>query len=67
MDADSFQIVGIELSTSACMEEDLFPNLWCQANEVSELGKVHADTAYRGKECFDAVAQRGGEAIIDVP
>ena len=67
MDTDSFQIVGEKLSTSERTEGEIFPELLQQTDAAGKLGKVYADAAYRGKKCFDAVAKRGGEAIIDVP
>jgi len=63
MDADNFQIKAMELTASNIHEGKCFPAL---AEQIDAIGDMYADTAYMSQECFDAIAAKGGRAVIDV-
>ena len=63
MDPKTFGIVAVELTESNKADGKLLAPL---LENVDSVDKVYADAAYMYKECFDAVADKGGEALIDL-
>ena len=60
---DNFQIEAMELTKSNKTDGKVFPQL---ISPFLALGKIYADAAYMYQECFDAIAKKEGQAIIDL-
>jgi IS5 family transposase len=63
VDPDTFEIVAMKLTESNKHDGKIMPSL---LEDFSSLGKVYADAAYMEKDCFDAIADRGGTGVINL-
>lgn len=63
VNAQNMQAVSIALSSENVTDGHVMPLL---LKGAKNLGKVYADGAYLSKECFDSVAEAGGQAVIAV-
>lgn len=63
MDPDNFQIVAMELTDSKTSDGKVLPAL---LESIDEIGEAYADGAYMYKECFEAIDDKGGQAIINL-
>ena len=63
-DINSFQVLSVETTASNKNDGKTFPTL--MKDVKGKVGRVLGDAAYMSKKCFDVIASRGGEAVIDI-
>ncbi len=61
IDLNNRETAAIELTSVRVHDEKVLPFL---VKEQKDIGNVYADGAYVSKNCFDAIAEIGGEPII---
>ena len=60
---DTFDIVAMALTEAKTGDSKVLPQL---LEAIDQVGKVYADGAYMFKNCFDTIAAKGGQAIINL-
>ncbi len=63
VDGDSFQILSMQTTAANVHDDQVMASL---LKEQKNLKKVFADGAYISKSCFDAIAETGAKAMIDL-
>ena len=66
IDAQSLEIRAIEVTTNEVGDAPMLPELLNQIPVDEQIESVKADGAYDTKNCHQAIAERGAEAIIPV-
>ena len=63
---DTFEIMGMELRDNKTADCKMLPIILGRIKRLAKIGKVYGDKGYTSIKCFDAIANCGGEAIIDI-
>lgn len=63
---DTFDIVDMELKDNRAADCKMLPIILGRIKRSAKIGKVYGDKGYTSIACFDAIANCGGEAIIDI-
>ena len=61
VDPETFETVSLELTDSNTHDDQVMPELM---KDQKKVGNVYADGAYISKNCFDAIAATGAQAVI---
>jgi Transposase DDE domain len=64
IDEQTLEIRAVEVTTSHMGDAPMWPNLLQQIPPDQEIGLVTADGAYDTRKCYDAIADRGANAVI---
>lgn len=63
---DTFKIIDMELKDNRAADCKILPIILGRVKRSAKIGKVYGDKGYTSISCFDAIANCGGEAIIDI-
>jgi hypothetical protein len=63
VDPESMEVVAMELTRASIIDDEVMSDLMQGQRNV---GNVYADGAYISKNCFDSIAQAGGNAVIAI-
>ena len=63
VDPNNHEVVAAELTTHSVGDNEVLPDLLEQLGE-QPLGDVYGDGAYDTVECYRAIGERGGQAVI---
>ena len=63
---DTFEIVAMELKDNRAADCKILPIILGRVKCSAEIGKVYGDKGYTSIACFDAIANCGGQAIIEI-
>ena len=66
MRPDTFEIVAMELKDNRAADCKILPIILGRVKCSAEIGKVYGDKGYTSIACFDAIADCGGQAVIDI-
>ena len=64
IDAQTLEIRAIEVTSDAIGDAPMLPELLAQIPDDEPIASVSADGAYDTRDCLDAIAQRGAQAVI---
>lgn len=63
---DTFQIMDMDLKSNRSADCKMLPIILGRIKRSSKIGKVYGDKGYTSIACFEAIANCGGQAIIDI-
>ena len=64
IDEETLEVRAVEVTSSDVGDAPMLPELLSQISPDQEIASVTADGAYDTRKCHDAIAERGGHAVI---